>query len=300
LFTIRRSGEYLLRMINNMLDMAKIESGRVSTQENTFNLRQFFDEMRSLFQLQADRKKLALIFDLMPDLPDYIHADEVKLRQILINLLNNALKFTQAGQVTLHASSRPNGTNNIYLTIAITDSGPGLTNAEKSLIFQPFVQTTSGKKSGEGTGLGLAISWNYAHLMGGDLNVFSGGPDCGATFSLVVPVRVSHESVGPAPFKFFRYPTFEIEDDVPAAPLTHAASETMNPDPLPATVLPVDWVMQMRSAAIQGDLRQIQVLADSIRVLDENLSRQMNDWAGQFAYDEIITFIQQYEQDHHA
>jgi signal transduction histidine kinase len=299
LVTIRRSGEYLLRMINNMLDMAKIESGRISMQENTFDLRLFFDEIRSLFQLQADRKKLALIFDLMPDLPNFIHADEVKLRQVLINLLNNALKFTQTGQVTLHASSRTNGANNIYLTIDVTDTGPGLTNAEKSVIFQPFVQTTSGKKSSEGTGLGLAISWNYAHLMGGDLNVFSSGPGCGATFSLVVPVRISLESVGPAPFKFFRYPTFEIEDDVADAALTRAAPETMNLDPLPATVLPGEWVIQMRAAAIQGDLRQIQMLADSIRSLDENLSRQMNDWAGQFAYDEIITFIQQYEQDHH-
>jgi signal transduction histidine kinase/CheY-like chemotaxis protein len=177
---ISRSGEHLLTLINQVLDLSKIEANRTTLNESHFDLYRLLDDIEDMFRLKADDKSLQLIFDREPKVPQYLLADELKLRQVLINLLNNALKFTEEGGVFVQirkirnpeppvnlVSKRPS------LQFEIEDTGPGIAPNELDKLFEAFVQTRTGKQASEGTGLGLAISRQFVQLMGGDMTVSS-------------------------------------------------------------------------------------------------------------------------------
>ena len=190
LATIQRSGEHLLTLINDVLDMSKIEAGRMTLRPTDFDLQHMLTGLEELFKLRAADKHLTLVFDIAPDLPRYVHADEGKLRQVIINLLGNAVKFTSIGGVALRAAYRRE-----RLSVEVEDSGPGLTAEDLTLIFKPFVQATSGQKALEGTGLGLSISYEFVRLMGGELRVSSlPGAKRGSAFAFDVPVALASEA----------------------------------------------------------------------------------------------------------
>ncbi len=170
---INRSGEYLLTLINDVLEMAKIESGHISVESSNIHLIPFLQEILSMMQLKAESKGLVLESSYGPGLPDFISTDAVKLRQILINLLSNAIKFTETGLVRLavQMSHRPDHRTNFQFEVI--DTGPGIAPAEIESIFQAFVQTKSTMRKKEGTGLGLAISQQFTQLLGGQLTVKS-------------------------------------------------------------------------------------------------------------------------------
>ncbi len=180
---INQSGEHLLTLINDVLEMSKIEAGRTVLMEHNFDLHQLLKGLYQMFQLKVRDKGLILSLERSPHVPQYICADEGKLRQVLINLLNNAVKFTTAGQVTLHVRSNDAG----HITFRVTDTGPGIDPREHDQLFTAFGQTTVGLKSQEGTGLGLPISQKFINLMGGTITVDS-QPNCGATFSFTIAV----------------------------------------------------------------------------------------------------------------
>lgn len=184
---INRSGEHLLRMINTVLDLAKVESGRGTLREAPFDIRRTLDELRDLFMLRAQEKNLALRIETTPDVPPCILGDEDKVRQILINLLGNAVKFTSRGEVVLRVSRAPAG--GCALAAEVSDTGPGLTSQEIASLFEPFTQTEASQTGQYGTGLGLALSRQFARLMGGDLTAASRGAGCGAIFTLTMPLR---------------------------------------------------------------------------------------------------------------
>ncbi|MBN1641113.1 MAG: PAS domain S-box protein [Anaerolineae bacterium] len=165
---INRSGEHLLALINDVLEMSKIEAGRVALQEKSFDLYRLLDTLEEMFRLRAERKGLALSFERSENVPQYVEADEGKLRQVLMNLLGNAVKFTEQGGVALRVAKVED-----HLLIEVADSGPGIAPEELNAVFEPFVQTASGQRSLEGTGLGLSISRQFARLMGGDITVRS-------------------------------------------------------------------------------------------------------------------------------
>ncbi|MBE9223869.1 response regulator [Phormidium sp. LEGE 05292] len=182
---IMRSGEHLLTLINNILDLSKIEAGRVTLNEKNFDLHRLLNDLEDMFYLKADDKNLYLVFELHPNLPQYIRTDEVKLRQILINLLNNALKFTQEGGVSVRVSldntnwqyieqkTTTNDEQKIKIYFEVEDTGSGIAPEELVNLFTAFVQTKSGKDSQEGTGLGLVISQQFVQLMDGEMSVNS-------------------------------------------------------------------------------------------------------------------------------
>lgn len=176
---INRSGEHLLSLINDVLDMSKIEAGRISLSENAFDLYQLLRTIQEMFQLKAESKGLQLLIDYTPEVPQYVHADESKLRQILINLLGNAIKFTQAGGVILRVVTGKderlltNDSGQITLHFEVEDTGAGIAPDEMESLFEPFVQTETGRKSQQGTGLGLPISRKFVQLMGGDITLSS-------------------------------------------------------------------------------------------------------------------------------
>jgi signal transduction histidine kinase/CheY-like chemotaxis protein len=179
--TIDRSGEHLLALINDVLEFSKIEAGRVELQEESFDLHHLLAGIEEMFRMRATNKGLMLTFERCPDLPQYVRADENKLRQVLINLLGNAVKFTEAGGVTLRiacplqiaSESKEREDTRVSLAFEVEDTGPGIAPEELEAVFDAFVQTESGQKSQEGTGLGLPISQQFVHMMGGQLEVHS-------------------------------------------------------------------------------------------------------------------------------
>jgi signal transduction histidine kinase/CheY-like chemotaxis protein len=166
---INRSGEHLLTLINNVLDFSTIEAGRINLNRKSFDLYRMLNDIHDMFEIKAADKSLQLLFDLDPNLPRYIRTDELKLRQVLINLINNALKFTEEGGVSVKIHQK--SANKI--TFEVEDTGVGIDPEELEQIFEPFTQTHSGKQSQEGTGLGLSISRKFVQLMGGEMRVSS-------------------------------------------------------------------------------------------------------------------------------
>lgn len=185
---IVRSGEHLLGLINDVLEMSKIEAGRATLNERSLDLRRMLEGLEEMFALRAHQKGLTLHFELAPQLPRYVVADEGKLRQILMNLLGNAVKFTTRGGVILRAKGEQLEKDGFRLHIEVEDSGPGISPDDLGRIFEPFVQAVEGRQDQEGTGLGLSISRQFALLMGGDIAVESEQGD-GSTFVLDVPLQ---------------------------------------------------------------------------------------------------------------
>ena len=176
---ISRGGEHLLALINDILDISRIEAGMTSINPVALDLHGFLADIEAMFRLRTDDKGLQLLLELDDGLPRHIIADECKLRQILINLLGNAVKFTQRGGIAVRVCTEETGptgeegqTPFIRLVMEVEDSGPGISEEDRSRLFQSFMQTEDGEKFG-GTGLGLAISRGHARIMGGDITVTS-------------------------------------------------------------------------------------------------------------------------------
>ena len=172
---IGRSGEHLLNLINDVLEMSKIEAGQIVLNPSKFDLPRLLDSIKDMLAFKAKSKGLE--FNIISDLgmAEYIETDESKLRQVLINLLGNSIKFTKKGSITLKVKPLNNqiSPNQILLGFEIEDTGSGISAEELELLFQPFIQTETGRKSEQGTGLGLSISKQFVQLMGGEITVNS-------------------------------------------------------------------------------------------------------------------------------
>lgn len=196
---IIRSGEHLLHLLNNILDISKIEAGRVELEESCTNLHQMLHEIQSLLNVQAIERGLNFRLELAPDLPGKVITDAVKLRQIIINLAGNALKFTKQGEVLIRATlinseqqamlaQSIDAYNLLWLCIEVKDTGPGIKEEEQQQLFVPFVQLAKHTQTGTGTGLGLAISRQFVELMHGKMTVHS-QLGKGTTFCCEIPMR---------------------------------------------------------------------------------------------------------------
>jgi len=187
--TIVRSGEHLLNLINNVLDMAKIESGRVVLEESEVDLHRLLHEIQSLMGVGAAEKGLQFALESAPDLPRFVAVDAGKLRQVLLNLVGNAIKFTDSGGVKLRTrlASRER-TEKAQIRFEVEDSGPGISQQDCQRVFFPFVQGSQASAQA-GTGLGLAICKQYVELMGGQIGIAS-EPGKGSEFYFSIPVSV--------------------------------------------------------------------------------------------------------------
>ncbi len=172
---INRSGEHLLELINDVLEMSKIEAGRTTFNESDFDLYRLLDTLEEMLKLKAKSKGLQLRFERAPAVPQYVITDEGKLRQVLINLLGNAIKFTEKGSVVLRLRAQPlaESPEKRLLNFEVEDTGPGIAAHEVDKLFEAFGQTDTGRKAQQGTGLGLPISRKFVQLMGGDIAVSS-------------------------------------------------------------------------------------------------------------------------------
>ncbi|MEH2255216.1 response regulator [Nostoc sp.] len=223
---INRAGEHLLKLINDILEMSKIEAGKITLNCSSFDLIHLLKNLEEMLHLRAASKNLELLFEYPPDIPKYIETDENKLCQVLLNLLGNAIKFTDQGRVTLRVrleageqesstslrdaarsllpqsgtatlsdrGTGEQGEQNLsypsLLFFEVQDTGCGIAPQELKLLFEAFEQTEIGRKFQQGTGLGLAISRKYVQLMGGDITV-STMPGIGSTFAFDVQIALT-------------------------------------------------------------------------------------------------------------
>ena len=185
---INKSGKHLLNLINDVLDMSKIEAGKISLKFTSFNLGDFLQELEAIFSLSAQAKGLQFMLQLSPDLPQNLVTDEGKLRQILTNLLSNAIKFTSQGTITLTVKPKTSK----LLWFQVQDTGSGIDESELDSLFDPFTQTATGRESCEGTGLGLSISHSFIELLGGEIAVSTVVGE-GTTFSFTIALNLTEE-----------------------------------------------------------------------------------------------------------
>ncbi len=188
---INRSGEHLLALLNNILDLSKIEAGHQSVEKTVFNLQGMLRDVASMLSHRAKAKGLSLTAEGLDRAPRMIVADGRKIRQILINLLGNAVKFTATGGVRLRISTTENEGNESKLICLVEDTGPGIAENDRERLFEAFEQTTGS----QGTGLGLTISRQLARLMGGDL-IVTDAPGGGCIFRLETPIAIAPEGKG--------------------------------------------------------------------------------------------------------
>ncbi|MBN2655573.1 MAG: response regulator [Spirochaetales bacterium] len=185
--TISRSGEHLLALINDILDISKIESGKTEMHETVFDLNRFVEDLKDMFILKCKSKGLSFYVEYAGDVPPYVIGDLGKLRQIMINIIGNAVKFTSEGGISILV-----GEEKGRIRFSVNDTGKGIPADEIGKILQPFIQSSNVDHEG-GTGLGLAITNSFINLMGGKLMIQSEA-GIGSTFSFDLPLKVSGQA----------------------------------------------------------------------------------------------------------
>ena len=185
---VDKSGQHLLGLINDVLDISRIEAGRLTAHPDVVDLPELLETLTEVIGIRARAKGLALRLEMAPDLPRRIETDPGKLRQILINLLTNAVKYSEHGEIVLSARRLDPNEAAGHLELTVRDTGIGIDEADQERIFQAFYQTERGIQLGEGTGLGLTICREFARLLGGTLTVDSALGQ-GSTFRLRLPAK---------------------------------------------------------------------------------------------------------------
>jgi CheY-like chemotaxis protein/anti-sigma regulatory factor (Ser/Thr protein kinase) len=186
--TINRSGEHLLALINDILEMSKIEAGRTTLNSSTFDLPVLLKDLEMMFRVRTDEKRLSFSVETIGDVPQFIVTDINKLRQVFINVLGNAVKFTEQGGIGLRVRADREGATGPLLRVEVEDTGPGISADDQDKLFRHFEQTKTGQQAGTGTGLGLAISREFVRLMGGDITV-SSQVGKGSVFIIHLPLK---------------------------------------------------------------------------------------------------------------
>lgn len=275
---IYRSGEHLLSLINDVLELSRIEAGQTSRITNEFNLVEFLSTLEQLFSQYAQQKGLELRFEPAPILPHHIQTDERKLRQVLINLIGNAIKFTQQGSVIVrvdHAATPSPSHSPIStpqsLIFQVSDTGPGIAADELDSIFEPFFQSQTPSSNQEGVGLGLSMSQQFVRLLGGELTV-SSVPGQGATFQFEIPVEfVDPCSIAASPY---------VQQAI--------APESYRLQADSFQVMPLDWIQRLHQASIQLNPRQVLILVEQIPVEHIALAQALREKVSNFDFEQIM------------
>jgi PAS domain S-box-containing protein len=278
---IRESGEHLVGLITDILDMSKIEAGRTELNSAAFDFHRMVDNLASMFRLSARAK--ALRFEVLVSGEPLVHliADEGKVRQVLINLLGNAIKFTATGLVKLHLSLYRRKANQLWLSAQIEDTGSGITDEERGRLFQPFSQFKRGSMAKEGTGLGLAIARSYARLMGGDITVTSSLGE-GSIFRFDIPVDSADLTNNPEPLSLTGL----------TGSRTDVAVTLPAMSPLQLTGVPVVLINQLHDAVQTGEKNRMDRLIAAVGDLDGQLGAALEQLAKNYEYDALTGLLE--------
>lgn len=251
---IMKSGEHLLALINEILDLSKIEASQDSMHVHAFDLHKLIQSVGDLFRHQTMEAGLAWQMSVGEGVPQYVRSDEGKLRQVLVNLVANAVKFTKSGSVSLWAEAAPAQEAGLsrHVCITVKDTGSGIAPAEMNKLFQPFSQTESGRNASEGTGLGLALSRRYIELLGGKLSATS---EVGRGSSFVIDIAL--EVATPAPVSTvlpdelqLALPSASPTSIAPPEPVSAVLPEEPQADTPPTPAMPPDEPRQGKSPRV--------------------------------------------------
>ncbi len=278
---IQRSGEHLLDLVNDILDMSRIEAGRMPMDIGAVDLRRLVRDVMDMLRVRADEKELELSLDETAEVPHYLRVDQAKLRQVLINLLSNAIKFTPQGGVILRLRWQHDSTG-AWLSIEVQDSGVGLQPQDLDRIFEPFVQVGEFSTQG-GTGLGLTITRKFIELMGGTISLES-TPGEGATFRVSLPVIEATAAEVPTPLP--------VSDSIDLA--QDASPEALAPKALAA--LPPALRQALRDALISLDSERIEAVIAQVAQCDALLGEVLAHHADQYHYTPVLAALEQHPE----
>jgi signal transduction histidine kinase/ActR/RegA family two-component response regulator len=251
---IERCGQHLLALINDLLDLSRIESGRVEVETTEFSLPELLREVAGVARVRAEKSRLAFHFA-VGELPERVFGDERKLRQVLLNLLGNAVKFTPAGSVSLKVTSVPRDGDVVALRAEVIDTGIGIAPADQACIFEPFRQLKHPGLEAEGTGLGLAITRSLMELLGGSLSLHS-EVGVGSAFRAEFPLRLAASAwrspaavvpAGPGGYEGRRRTALVVDDKADNRGVLTALLESLGIDVLEAAT-----ASEARTVAAEG------------------------------------------------
>ena len=265
--SISSSGESLLNIIDEILDLSKIEAGKLELVTKSMDLHSLFKEIRQIFSIQVSQKKVNLIFDIDPNIIYNLFIDELRLKQILTNLISNALKFTHTGYIKVSAQSSPNRNRSIDLILSVEDTGIGIASEFQTKIFEPFCQKDGqdSKKYG-GTGLGLTITRNLVEMMGGTISLVS-EINKGSTFTL----RLKQIKTG-SKLSMGNTPNLVVDDSAPCrlnSSETVISKEILTKLPLIIDSLENALMIEWESITQSHHLPDIERFANFIKQLGE-------------------------------
>ena len=278
---VNRSGEHLLGLINDVLEMSRSEAGQMKVNRARFDLHRLLDSLEGMFRLRAREKGLRLICDRDSDLPRYVYTDEAKLLKVLIHLLDNAIKFTEAGGVTLRAAYRSESSR---LLFEVEDSGSGIAPEEIESLFEAFVQPDVGNLAQEGLGLGLPISQQYVRLMDGEITV-SSQVGRGSIFKFDVQIELTeHLGAGVKQEGSDRIAALAQTEDTLTPPVEADWKEIE---------LPSDLYSSLVSAVEAHSITELRGVLDRLREEAPDLAEHLSQLARQFDMDGIKAVLEE-------
>lgn len=276
---INNTGEHLLKIINEILEISKLDAGRITVDTNQFNLHRLMSDLKNMFSLKADDKNIDLNFVYSEMIPQRIISDELKLKQILINLIGNAIKFTDKGSVTVFTEI-VSSSDNHWLKISIKDTGIGIKKENLNKIFDYFTQIYNEKYSKGGTGLGLSIVKEFVELLNGEISVSSQCNE-GSEFKVVLPIKLVKEDVANKSFE-------ELKAD------SKCIGRTNNTLIDKAFVLNIDEEVKdnLRDAVLDGDIEKINEILTGKNI--ENLYELncLKKLCNEFKFEKILELLQ--------
>jgi PAS domain S-box-containing protein len=273
LATIERSVQHLLDLINNVLELSKIEVGAARINLSAVDLSVLLQNLEEMFRLQADAKGIRLVVDRDSELPELVQTDEGKLRQVVINLLSNAVKFTEQGSVKLRVwGEKENLTQatSSSLHFEVSDTGPGIALAEIDTVFDAFVQTETGRKSKKGTGLGLAISRQFVQLLGGQITVRSGVGQ-GTLFAVKIPAKFDRCTPPPVSRRPADCSVGSLSHDRPLKSLLKVMSS--------------EWIAELHQSALRLNVDRCLRLIEKIPPDLGDLAQRLSDLVANFQFE---------------
>jgi signal transduction histidine kinase len=280
--TIRQSGEHLLMLIDDLLDLSKIEAGKLELQPTAVDLPALLRLIADIIRLRAEQKGLQFAFEPASGLPQRVLLDEKRLRQVLLNLLGNAVKFTERGRVTLQVRATAGQAQHVELEFTVRDTGVGIAPDRFEQIFQPFEQLGNARQRAGGTGLGLVISRQLVRMMNGDIRVES-VPGDGSLFSFRLRVPLAEPDGANASEGV----STERTEPVPAEAPDDTSSEALPP---------ADWLHELHRFALAGNMREIRRHAQRLAELEPRyrpFAQRLFDLAQRYQSRAIVALVEQ-------
>ena len=286
---INRSGEHLLALLNDVLEMSKIEAGRSVLNPSAFDLRTLLSDLQAVFGHRGAEKGLLLVVECSAHVPHSIVADKGKLRQVLVNLLSNAIKFTDSGSVIVRADVLAEPDQAPRLVFEVEDTGVGIAPHEMDELFAQFEQTSSGRSSGVGTGLGLSISREYVRLMGGDLVVHS-EPQAGSVFAFDITIATATVDTPAETSEPDPCPADDVADLAHLSARGAKSGSEGTPDS-PRGVLPDAVVERLNAAAVRADFATVLTAIDELAVYDSDLAAELRALSDDYDAERILELL---------